>query len=140
MATLLQAGSYDQIRACLDTSLDANALSDSVIDADIFAGRAESEILARDPNALTYLTTDAAYARVLRALHYLTAALIAPTLPAITAEQVGSDRYSRAAWDGTKRAAELRGLANAELAAYLNTDGLVEPLFAFGRAPGYRGR
>jgi hypothetical protein len=140
MATLLFAGIGDQVRAALDVSLDPSALPDATISLPIFVDGAEADILATDPNALTYLVTDAARARVERAFIYLTAAYIAPTLPAITGEQVGGDRYSRAAWDGAKRAAELRGLANAELAAYLNPSGQVEPLFSFGLACGRRGR
>lgn len=137
---LLQANSFAEIRAAIDLSLDAAALPDDIIALDLFAGGAEAEIVARDPLATTYTVDDAAYTRVLRALHYLTAARLCPALPAITSEKLGADSYNRTAFDAGKRAAELRGLANQELAAYLEADGLTVPLFAFGTVPGYRGR
>jgi hypothetical protein len=139
MSTLLSAFSFDQVRAAIDLALDASALPDETIALPLFVDRAEADIVAQDASALTYLPADSRYDRVQRAHIYFTAAYIVPSLPNITQEQVGSDRYTRKEWDAEKQVARLRGLANAELAAYLTTDGLSEPLFAFGRACGRRG-
>lgn len=140
---ILEAGDYDAIRTRIDTALDSEALPDRVID--LYGPDAESEVLARDPNALTYQPGGAApddekWTRVRRAVIFITAARICGAITLPISEQLGSYRYSLSPWDAGKRAAELRGLAEKELAAYLEIDGHVLPLFSFGVACGSRGR
>ena len=124
------------VRAAIDISLDSATLSDDVIQLEIFQGAAEADLLQRDPDAATRTGEEAA--RIRRALVLLTAAKIAPALPAYTSETLGAYKYSRPEWDGTKRAAELKALAERELAVLLEDDGY--PLATtFARASGTRG-
>lgn len=140
---ILEASDFDAIRVRIASALDADALPDSVID--LYGPEAESEVLARDPNALTYqpggTAVDAVkWTRVRRATIYITAARICGAITLPISERLGSYQYNLSPWDAAKRAAELRGLAEKELAAYLEVDGHVRPLFSFGVACGSRGR
>jgi hypothetical protein len=139
MPSLFNAESYDQIRACLDTSLDEAGLPNDVIDQPLYSLAAADEVLARDPNALTY-TDDTKFRRVFNATCYLCAARIAPALPVLTQFQEGDLRFNLQAWDGEKVAARLRGMAAAELALNLTDSGAVLPPNHFWLASGSRGR
>jgi hypothetical protein len=118
--TILQAGSYDKIRAAVDLSLDSNLLPDATIEQDQFGPAAEQEVLERE--ALVLPTAINAAEQVLHrelAAIYLTAARLAQALPAITEQMLGDSRYSRTAFDPQRRHRSLRTLAERELATYL---------------------
>jgi hypothetical protein len=124
------------VRAAIDVSLDEDTLPDDVITLEIFADAAEADLLQRDPVAATRPASE--QPRVRRALVYYTAARIAPALPGYTSETLGAYKYSRPEWDGAKRAAELKALAERELAVLLESGGY--PLATtFARASGTRG-
>jgi hypothetical protein len=127
---------YNAVRACLDTSLDDAGLPQAVIDLAIYGPAAAAEVLLRDPNADTY-TDPEKLRRVQSALAYLTAARIAPALPNLTQFSEGDLRYSLKEFDPTAKAAQLRGMAAAELA--LNLTGTVTPQNHFWLAAGRRG-
>jgi hypothetical protein len=112
---------YDAVRQAIDASLDSNALSDAVIENIIYGPAAESEVLSRDPLALTYENTDPVrWAFVTRAVILITAARICPALPNLVSEALGDYHLSLKAPDLLERSATLRSMANRELSAYLN--------------------
>jgi len=116
--TLLSSTDYPSVRAAIDTSLDSAVLPDALIARDVFVGAAELDVLARDPLAASRTGTDAT--RITLAAIYLTAARLCPAVPNIIEEEdTGQHRYRRQATDWTKRAAELRGMADAEIQAIL---------------------
>jgi hypothetical protein len=142
---ILTPGDYDSIRVLIDTGLDSDAVPDAVIESPAYGPTAESEVLLRDPNALTYqpggaAPDDAKWTRVRRAVIFIAAARLCPAVALPITEKLGSYTYTLPAWDAAKRAIELRGLAERELAGYLELDGLTKPLFSFGTACGRRGR
>lgn len=139
MAGLLTAGLYEQVRGCLDTSLDEAGLPNEVIDQIQFSYAAADEVLARDPNAATY-TDDQKLRRVYNAVAYLTAARICPALPNMTQFQEGDLRYSLKEFDPAAKAAQLRGMAASEMALNLTPTGAVSPPNHFWLASGTRGR
>jgi hypothetical protein len=112
---------YDAVRQAIDASLDSNALSDAVIENIIYGPAAESEVLSRDPLALTYENTDPVrWAFVTRAVILITAARICPALPNLVSEALVDYHLSLKAPDLLERSATLRSMANRELSAYLN--------------------
>jgi hypothetical protein len=112
---------YNAVRQAIDASLDSNALSDAVIENIIYGPAAESEVLSRDPLALTYENTDPVrWAFVTRAVILITAARICPALPNLVSEALGDYHLSLKAPDLLERSATLRSMANRELSAYLN--------------------
>lgn len=131
---------HDAIRHAIDLSLDATVVPDATIEGDAFHGAARDDLLELDANAFTYAATSDEYRRAQRALWLLIAARLAPAVPAITQVTVGDVRFSRAAPDYAKRAAELRAEAAAEVAAYTEADGLLQMPSMFTRAAGTRGR
>lgn len=137
---LITAAVYGDIRAAIDISLDETVLPDSIISRDIYAGAAEREVLARDPDALSRSGADRA--RVTAAAVLFTAARLAPAVPNITSEtQPGQSAYTRQAVDWTKRAADLRSLAEIELQAVLApSEAAPSRPTMFARAAGRRGR
>ncbi len=137
--SLLSTSDFPAIRAALDVSLKTTTLSDAVIALPIYQGAAEAEVLARDPLAAS--RTGAALQHVVNAAIFLTAAYLAPALPALTAETIGKYSYQRDV-DWTARAAELRARADAELAALLTpaTAQKGSPPTMFGVASGRRGQ
>jgi hypothetical protein len=135
------AGSYDQIRACVDGALDVNALPDATLEQGAFMPAAEQEVLARE--ALVFPTP---IDPVLQGLHreqaaiYLVAARVAQTLPSLVQQTLGDSRYSRKAFDPEKRHAQLRLLAERELTAYLDPTKQVHIQQQVWLAKGGRGR
>jgi hypothetical protein len=119
-------------------SLSSDDLGEEVILRDVFAGVAEREVKQRDPDWAT--RTGDALEHLTAAARFLTASNIAPALTQLTSFSIGDFRWTRKEWDGAKEAARLRGLAAAELAAVLSTDGVVAPLPAFWTVSGCRGR
>lgn len=136
----LRPDDHDQIRHAIDLSLDATVIPDAVIEGDAFLGGARDDLLELDEDAFTYAADTDEYRRAQRALWLLTAARLAPSVPAITQVTVGDTRFSREKVDYSKRAQELRAQAAGELAAYLETSGTVALPAMFARAEGFRGR
>lgn len=114
---ILKSGDYPAIRAVIDVKLTGSDLPDETIGQDVFIGRAEAELLARVPDAAS--KTDNDLKHVTRALIYLTAALIVPSVVRITSMSAStlSTSYSRATFDPDDRVAELRGRAESEINA-----------------------
>lgn len=138
---ILSAADYPAIRAALDVSLNAQQLPDATIGQDIFVGAAEAELLRRVPDAASKTGDD--LRRVKRALVWLTAALLAPSVVRITSLSVQTRdlSYSRQTFDPDEKAAELRSRAESEIAMLL-TPGEATPSLptVFTVAAGYRGR
>lgn len=113
--TLITSADYDSIRKAIDLDLTATDLPNEVIGLDVFHGAAEREVIARHPTAADETGDD--LKRVQAAVIYLVAARLAPTVVRKTSisVQTRDASYSRPAFDGQKRAAELRGLAEVEL-------------------------
>ena len=139
--TILSSADYPAIRAALDVSLNAQQLTDATIGQDIFVGAAEAELLRRVPDAASRTGDD--LKRVERALVWLTAALLAHSVVRITSMSVQTRdlSYSRQSFDPERKAAELRGRAEAEIVMLL-TPGEATPSrpTMFTVAAGYRGR
>lgn len=143
LTTLITESDYDTIRAAIDITIDANMLPDDTIALPIYAAAAVRQVIDRDEGALA--REDEELERVKNAAVLFCAALIAP---AMTGKMVNSLsiqtrdlNFSRPPYNGEKRAAELRVLAEAEIAEVLTpaeeTHG--RPTM-FAVAPGYRGR
>ena len=136
---LLTAADYQEVREQIDTSLDVLALPDAIVGRDAYAGAAMREVIARDPLAETRTGADGA--RVRLAAIYLTAARLCPAVPALSRETHGETTYQRLTIDPMKRAEELRGLAESELAAVLDPgDATPYRPTMFRLASGRRGR
>jgi len=138
--SILSSADYPAIRAALDVKLTAATLPDATIALAIYLGAAEAEIVRRDPGAAS--RTGAELQHIKNACVLLCAALIAPALPRLTGEELGSYRYSQQAIDWTVRAAELRMAAERELAAVLtpSTVATASRPTMFAVAAGGRGR
>ena len=144
---LVEAEDFPEIRALLDAQLTANDLRDTVIAADVHLGAASREVLGRIPNAQAWVDAgDEDGLRVKRIVKLLTAASLAPVVVRLTSVSVqGRDgAYSRQTFDPVKRAAELRGQAQAELALLAEYEEPPATTFllprTFVRATGRRGR
>jgi hypothetical protein len=114
---ILDSVDYPAIRAALDITLGTTSLPDETIEQSIFLGAAESQILQQDPQAET--RTGTAREHVRNAAILLCAALIAGSMVSrVTTESLPGGGYShgRPAVDWTKRAEELRGRSEQELA------------------------
>jgi len=131
---LLTAADYPAIRAALDISLTSAELPDLIIGLDMYVGAAQRAIRARDPIAESRTGDD--LARVRLAAMLWCAALLVPALPQIASETHGDDTYRRQTSDPLAVALELRGRAEAELAAVLNagTGSRTPRPFAYTRA------
>lgn len=138
---ILTTVDYPAIRAALDSNLATTDLPNSMIAEPIFAPAAEAELLGRVPTAASMTGEDAA--RVKRALIYLTAARLAPSVVRVTSLSVQTRdlSYSRQTFDPAKKAAELRAAAEAELGALLVVAAteIGGPFTAFTLARGNRG-
>jgi len=137
---LVEPQEFTQVRAALDVSLSADDLPDTVIALPIYLGAADAEIKRRDPNWAT--RDEDALARLRRAVIYLTAASLAPAVPELTQERYPEGYSYARANSYVKRSAELRQLAEAELALVLapsEPETLSMPTF-FGSASGRRGQ
>ena len=139
MAELLPAENYGMVRAAIDISLTSAVLSDAIIALDIFGPSAVREVLAIDPTAASRMGAELLHAQAAAA--YFAAARIIVALPIVTREAgLGFSRETRTV-DPAARAAELRGLASAELDAYLeDTPATADMPSMFTVARGHRGR
>lgn len=137
--TLLTAAEYPSVRAAIDVSLDSDLLPDTIIALDIYAGSAERDVLAIDPGAASLTGSDGAHATA--AAVYFCAGRLCVALPQIVREGYADHSYQRREVDPERRAAELRGLAAAELEAYLDLNGTTgDRPTMFATACGRRGR
>lgn len=138
---ILSSAEYPAIRAALDVGLNAQQLPDATIGQDIFVGAAEAELLRRVPDAASKTGDD--LKRVKRALVWLTAALLAPSVVRITSLSVQTRdlSYSRQTFDPDEKAAELRSRAESEIAMLLTpNEATPSRPTMFTVAAGYRGR
>lgn len=139
MAELLPVENYAMVRAAIDLTLSAAVLSDAIIALDLFAPSAVREVLAIDPTAESRTGAELLHAQAAAA--YFAAARLIVALPVVTREAgLGYTRETRTV-DPAARAAELRGLASAELDAYLETTPATADMPSmFTVAHGHRGR
>jgi hypothetical protein len=139
VAPLLTSADYPAIRAMIDITLDSTTLPDAIIALDAYLGAGMREVLALDSTAETRTGDELQHAKTAAIL--FTAARLVGALPQLTREAFGNHSYDRKAIDVAARAAELRGLASAELDAYLDPGATTSdrPTF-FTVATGRRGR
>lgn len=117
---LIGTAEYPDIRGALDSTLNEAELSNTIIGQSIHIGAAIDEVIARYPTAES--ETDAAKVkRLKRAAILITAARLAPVVARITALTItkSDTNFSKQVFDPTKRATELRALAEIEFAALL---------------------
>ena len=111
MTILLTVQTYPMIRAALGVLVDSNLLPDSIIQMDLYAGRAQTWVESRDPSWATRTGADRQHlvnAAVLRC-----AGLLAPTMPALSSESfLGEYKYDANPVDWDARGQAL--LAEAE--------------------------
>lgn len=139
MGLLIDSTHHPAIRAALDVSLDTKTLPDATIALQIYLDAAEAEVIARDPLAAS--RTGDAETHIENAAIFLTAARLAPAIPQLVRVNRGSVGYQRMNVDWTQRAAELRQLADAEIAAVLTpTETAPGRPTMFSRASGTRGK
>jgi hypothetical protein len=111
---------HDAVRAVIDTSLTEDVLPDATISLSAFAGAALSYVEARDPEAQTRTGDEAT--RLNRAVVYLTAAHLLPSVPQLVSEKLGPVSTTRLATNWQERAADLRLRADEEIQAVLDAD------------------
>ena len=118
MAILIQTD-YPAIRAAIDVSLGESDLTNSIISQTIYKDAAEQDVLDIDASAESRTGENAN--RVKRAAIYFCAARLCPAVVRITSlsTKVGDMSYSKQTFDPTKRAKELREMAEDELAEVL---------------------
>jgi hypothetical protein len=118
--TILDSTSYPAVRAALDVALLESNLPDATIGLDIYEEAAIQDVVNIYPTAAAE-TVAANQTRITRAAIYFCAARLAPAVVRITSLNVATRdmSYSRQTFDPDERAAELRALAEAELAAIL---------------------
>lgn len=142
MGSLITVNMYPDIRAALDVSLGEAELPNSIIAQRIYAGAARDEVLGRYPTAESETDSDIVE-RLKRAAIYLTAARLCPAVVRITSLTITKSdiNYSKQTFDPEKRAAELRALAEQELAEVIepSADTPQRPTF-FSLATGRRGQ
>lgn len=139
MAPLLTSADYIAIRAAIDITLDSTMLPDATIALDLFIGAGMRDVLAVDTTAESRTGDELQHAKTAAIL--FTAARLIGALPQITSEESPEHSYKRQNVDTAARASELRGMASAELDAYLDPGDAASDrptMFATGR--GYRGR
>lgn len=121
MTTLLTVQTYPSIRAALGVLVDSNLLPDSIIQLDLYAGRAQSWLEAKDP--LWATRTGADRQHLVNAVVLRCAGLLASVMPALTAEAfAGEYNYSQTPVDWTARAAALMADAEDEVQAVIASE------------------
>lgn len=139
---ILDSTSYPAVRAALDTNLTAADIPDSLLAQTIYLDAAIADVIAHYPTAAANAVA-AQQARITRAAIYFCAARLAPAAIRVTSLSVATRdlSYGRQTFDPEKRAAELRALAEGELAAIVEPDEETpnRPTM-FATAHGYRGR
>jgi hypothetical protein len=116
MAILTQAD-YPAIRAALDSKLNDQQLPDSIVELPIYRAAADQDVLDRDPQAES--RTGSGADRIRRAAIFFCAARLAPVVVRITSITIQAHdlNYAKPVFDPEKRAAELRQMAEEEIAA-----------------------
>jgi len=128
---------YPAVRAALLLGLSAEMLPDDTVASPIFQQAAEAEIVRCDPTAES--RTGKEKEAIERAAIYLTAALIAPSIPNVTEHEEDKVRAKVEAINWMERADDLREKATAELNNVLNpSDPLAQRPTAFTLARGER--
>lgn len=120
---LLATADYPAVREVLDVSLTVTNLPDATIARSIYKDAAIADVVALYPTAASEENA-AKQARLTRAAIYFCAARLAPAAVRITALNVSTRdmSYSRQTFDPAERAAELRALAEAEIAEIVTPD------------------
>ena len=131
---------YPAIREAIDTELVADDLPDEVISRTTVAGAAEDWIEDSDPDWAT--RTGRQERAILRAAIYYCASLLVRRVALMTSETMGNYRYTVVASDPDKLIADLRSMADSELAVAkgVNPDESWQPEVVFTAARGARGR
>lgn len=143
---IITLADFPEIRAALDPTLDASNLPDSVIDLDIYRGRAEEWVISRNPAAASYAGAVDGYSRAMRRAAVLaTAAYLAVNPPQLLTETFGQKySYRRAEVKTQDLAADLWAAANDQITLSLPPDaatpnyGGMRPFFV--TATGRRGQ
>ena len=121
MTTLLTVQTYPSIRAALGVLVDSNLLPDSIIQLDLYAGRAQTWLEGKDP--LWAARTGADRTHLVNAVVLRCAGLLASVMPALTAEAfAGEYNYSQTPVDWTARAAALMADAEDEAQAVITSE------------------
>lgn len=143
---ILTSAEYPAVLSALDSRLtggpDQGDVPDSLLDQTIYAPAAIQDVLKRHPTAAAELI-ETKQARITRAAIYFCAARLAPAVVRLTSVTVQTRdlAFSRETFDPTKRAAELRQMAEEELAEVLEPDEATPNRSrTFTVARGYRGR
>ncbi len=138
---LVTSADFPDVRLLIDPTLSSTDLPDSLLTLLLPAAR--RWLLAEDPDAESRTGDELAAAKL--AEEYWLAALAAPRLQRrveVRFREANTERqYSTGTVvSGADLAADLRGLAEAELASYLESDGEVDVPVLFTTACGGRGR
>jgi hypothetical protein len=139
---ILTSTEYPAILATLDTKLTDADIPDSLLDQTIYKAAAIQDVVDIYPAAASE-TVVANQVRITRAAIYFCAARLAPAAIRITSLNVSTRdmSFSRQVFDPVKRAAELRAMAQDELAEILTpSDETPSMPTMFTVARGYRGR
>lgn len=139
---MLATADYPAVREVLDVSLTTSNLPDATIERSVYKTAAIADVVELYPTAVSE-TVAANQARLTRAAIYFCAARLAPAVVRITSLNVSTRdmSYSRQTFDPQERAAELRALAEAEIAEIVTPDeeAATRPTM-FAVASGTRGR
>lgn len=120
---MLATTDYPAVREVLDVSLTETNLPDATIERSVYKTAAIADVVERYPTAVAETDVNK-QARLTRAAIYFCAARLAPAVVRLTSLSVTTRdmSYSRQTFDPTERAAELRALADAELAEITEPD------------------
>lgn len=134
----LTSNDYPSVRIALDPALTATGLPDSVIGNDIYAGRAENEVVAKlkSPSSLT----DAQEGLVKRACILRCAAYIARRLRQILQNTLGDFAERREQKDYMALSQMLLLESDEQIEGLVKTERSGTTLNLFGLAEGRRGR
>jgi hypothetical protein len=142
---ILTSAQYPEVLAALDSRLTGGSggdVPDSMLDRSIYSKAAIQDVLDRHSTAAAE-TNETKQERITRAAVYFCAARLAPAVVRITSltVQTRDASFSRQTFDPTKRAAELRQMAEEELAEVLTpSEETPHRPTMFTVARGYRGR
>lgn len=114
--SLIDADSYNEVRATIDVSLTSRQLPDDVIAMSVYQGLAEREVIRAYPTAVADLDDPVLGPHIKRAVVFLTASYLVPQVPFVIKENFGNYTYTRKEIDLEGLADNLRGLAENELA------------------------
>jgi hypothetical protein len=135
---LLDVSDAKEVRAAIGTQVTPADVTDDLVMLDVYAGVATDRVLEwRDSLAPTLPDADP---RLRRAAIYLTAALIAPTVPHLLSERTPDYQFQQQALpDPTARVAQLEQEAFNAVMRAAGPGVVVPSLTVFDSADGYRG-